>query len=140
MRKEGSRCFRDCFVSIHFCPHDPIASTTVRRSSPDSVRRYSNTPLSALTALRSMTPTCSSSLIRRDRRVGDIFGTPRRSSLKRVDPAMSSRSSGIVQRVHNTAEAIAIGQNCLYTDCLMQRQLYVSRPAPSSTQFVLYWY
>src|SRR5215469_9353126 len=119
MRKEGSRFFRDCFLSIHFCPHDPIASTTVSRSSPHPVRRYSNTPFSDLTALRSMTPACSSSFIRRDSRVGDIFGTPRRSSLKRVDPARSSRSSGIVQRVHNTAEAVAIGQNCLYTDCLM---------------------
>jgi hypothetical protein len=44
---------------------------------------------------------------------GDIRGTPRRSSLKRVEPAMSSRSSTTVQRVHNISAAIATGQNCL---------------------------
>src|SRR5215469_14020765 len=123
MRNEGSRFLRDCFLSIHFCPHDPIASTTVRRSSPDSVMRYSNTPFSDLTAVRSTTPASCSSFSRRDNRVGDILGTPRRRSLKRVDPAMSSRSSGMVQRVHNSSEAIAIGQNCLYTDCLIPVQL-----------------
>src|SRR5215469_8046142 len=136
MRNEGSRFLRDCFLSIHLCPHEPIASTTVRRSSPASVMRYSNTPVSDLTARRSMTPASSRSLSRRDNSVGDIFGRPRRRSLKRVDPAISSRNNGIVQRVHNTSDAIAIGQNCLYADCLIAARLYVTRYASTSTQLV----
>ncbi len=40
-------------------------------------------------------------------------GTPRRRSLKRVEPAIISRSNTIVQRVHRISAAIATGQNCL---------------------------
>jgi hypothetical protein len=42
------------------------------------------------------------------------LGTPRRKSLKRVEPAISSRIKTIVHRVHKTSAAIARGQNCLY--------------------------
>jgi hypothetical protein len=52
-------------------------------------------------------------LSRRDSNAGDIRGTPRRSSLKRVEPATSSRSKTTVQRVQSTSAAIATGQNCL---------------------------
>ena len=45
--------------------------------------------------------------------VGDIFGTPRLSSLKCLDPKQSSRIISNVQRVSNTSAAIATGQNCL---------------------------
>ena len=43
----------------------------------------------------------------------DILGTPLLRSLKRVEPAISSRNSTNVQRVHNISDAIATGQNCL---------------------------
>ena len=52
-------------------------------------------------------------LLRGTGKAGDIRGTPRRNSLKRVEPATSSRSNTTVQRVHNISAAIATGQNCL---------------------------
>ena len=58
-------------------------------------------------------PAASSSFSRCDSRAGDIRGTPRRRSLKRVEPAISSRSSTMVQRVHRISAAIATGQNWL---------------------------
>ena len=60
-----------------------------------------------------MMSAASSSFSRCDRSAGDIRGTPRRSSLNRVEPAMSSRSSTTVQRVHRISAAIATGQNLL---------------------------
>src|SRR5262249_55002070 len=45
-----------------------------------------------------MTPACSSSLRRFDRSVGDMRGTPRLRSLKRVEPYSSSRKRSAVQR------------------------------------------
>jgi hypothetical protein len=48
-----------------------------------------------------------------DSKAGDILGTPRRRSLKRVEPAMNSRNNTIVHRLHSSSEAIATGQNWL---------------------------
>ncbi len=56
-------------------------------------------------------PAASRSFSRCDRSAGDMRGTPRRKSLKRVDPAASSRTRTIVQRVHSISAAIATGQN-----------------------------
>ena len=39
-------------------------------------------------------------------------GTPRRRSLNRFDPQISSRTTSMVQRVHSTSAAMATGQNC----------------------------
>jgi hypothetical protein len=57
-------------------------------------------------------PAVSSSFSRRDSNAGDMRGTPRRNSLNRVEPANISRSTMMVQRVHNISAAIATGQNC----------------------------
>jgi hypothetical protein len=59
-----------------------------------------------------MMPNCSSSLRRLESSVGDMRETPRRKSLKRVEPAMSSRSSTIVQREPRISAVSATGQNC----------------------------
>jgi hypothetical protein len=59
-----------------------------------------------------ITPASSSSLSRFDSRVGDISGTPRRKSLKRVEPHRSSRTTSAVQREQTISAAIATGQNC----------------------------
>jgi hypothetical protein len=72
---------------------------------------YSDTPgCAAGTVL--ITPACSSSFNRFDRRVGDISGRPRRRSLKRVEPHNISRTIRAVQREQITSAAIATGQNC----------------------------
>jgi hypothetical protein len=52
-------------------------------------------------------------LKRFDRSAGDIRGTPRRSSLKRVEPARSSRRRTRVHLEQRISAAIARGQNCL---------------------------
>ena len=44
---------------------------------------------------------------------GDMRGTPRRRSLNRVEPAMNSRNTTMVHRVHRISAAMATGQNCL---------------------------
>jgi hypothetical protein len=46
-----------------------------------------------------------------DSNAGDIFGTPRRSSLNRVLPSNSSRTTSSVQRSSSTSIAFATGQN-----------------------------
>jgi hypothetical protein len=61
---------------------------------------------------RSITPTRSSVLSRFESRDGDISGTPRRSSLKRVLPDSSSRTTSGVQRSVSTSQVSAMGQNC----------------------------
>jgi len=61
--------------------------------------------------------------------VGDIFGTPRRRSLKRVEPAISSRIRTIVQRVQRISAAIASGQNCLYPAWAMSLPLCYVLPS-----------
>ena len=114
IRSDGSRVFRDRDDSTHFGPHMPIEITTSRRSCPAFVSRYSNTPRSDRTGVFSTIPAASRSFRRCDKSVGDIFGTPRRRSLKRVEPAIISRSRTIVQRVQSTSAAMARGQNCLY--------------------------
>jgi hypothetical protein len=58
-------------------------------------------------------PAASRSFKRRDSSAGDIRGTPRRKSLKRVEPAIISRNITTVQRVHRISAAIATGQNCM---------------------------
>ena len=94
-------------------PQTPNASTIGPSSRPAAVRRYSKTPASERDASRATIPAASRSLSRCDSNAGDIRGTPRRSSLKRVEPAMSSRSKTTVQRVQSISAAIATGQNCL---------------------------
>src|SRR5262245_2129563 len=98
---DGSRFLRDDWVSTHRWPQTPRPITIDCNSWPAAVRRYSKTPGSAVFA-RSMTPKFSSSFRRLDRSVGDIKGTPLRSSLKRVLPAYISRRTSTVQRVHST--------------------------------------
>jgi hypothetical protein len=58
-----------------------------------------------------MMPASSSSLSRFDSKVGDMRGTPRRRSLKRVVPHSISRSTSAVQREQTISAAIATGQN-----------------------------
>ena len=70
-------------------------------------------PGSLGSGVRVMTLAASNSLSRCDSKAGDIRGTPRRKSLNRVEPAMSSLSNKTVQRVHRISAAIATGQNCL---------------------------
>ncbi len=84
--------------------------TIGRRSSPASVSRYSATPPGP-GAVRT-TPAASNSLSRLDKSDGDIRGTPRRRSLKRVVPQSISRSTSTVQRVQRISAAIETGQNC----------------------------
>jgi hypothetical protein len=85
--------------------------TTGRRSSPAAVSRYSAAPVRSLPRAE-ITPASSSSLSRFDNSVGDIFGTPRRKSLKRAGPVSSSRSSSAVHFEQTISAAMATGQNC----------------------------
>jgi hypothetical protein len=57
-------------------------------------------------------PAPSGSFSRRESSAGDIRGTPRRSSLNRVEPANISRNTTMVHRVQSISAAIATGQNC----------------------------
>ena len=91
-------------------PQMPSDITTARKSSPASVSLYSTTPGWPVGTV-TITPTSSSSLRRFDSSVGDISGTPRRRSLKRVVPHSSSRTTSAVQREHTTSAAMATGQN-----------------------------
>ncbi len=61
---------------------------------------------------RRTTPARSSRRSRFDSSAGDIFGLPRRSSLKCRLPSSSSRTTSRVQRSSSTSIAFAIGQNC----------------------------
>ena len=81
-----------------------------RSSCPAWVRWYSTMPAWPV-GLVSITPACSSSLRRLESKVGDMRGTPRRRSLKRVLPHSSSRRISGVQRAQITSDAIATGQN-----------------------------
>ena len=97
--------------SIQRWPQTPSDMMTSRNSSPARVSLYSTTP-DVLDARATITPASSSSFSRFDSSVGDIRGTPRRRSLKRVEPLSISRSSSAVQREQMISAAIAIGQNC----------------------------
>ena len=83
---------------------------TGRRSSPASVSLYSTMPGWPVGTV-AITPASSSSLRRFDSSDGDISGTPRRRSLKRVVPHSSSRKTRAVQREHTTSAPMATGQN-----------------------------
>ena len=82
----------------------PIDSITGHSSLPAGVRWYSPPTWST-------TPTRSSVLSRLDSSAGDISGTPRRRSLKRVLPHSSSRTTSGVHLSVSTSEAMATGQN-----------------------------
>ena len=89
----------------------PSDMMTPRKSSPAWVSLYSTAPGWAA-GVTAMTPACSSSLRRFDRSAGDMRGTPRLRSLKRVEPYNSSRKSSAVQREQTISAAMATGQNC----------------------------
>ena len=107
----ASRLPSDASALIQRCPQTPIASTTGCRSRPALVSRYSNMPGSPRTGERDTIPAASRSFKRFDSSAGDMRGTPRRSSLKRVEPTMSSRKTTSVQRAHRISDAMATGQN-----------------------------
>ena len=106
----GSRFRSVSWDSTQRWPHDPMPTITGRRSSPASVSRYSTCPPAPGTVRT--TPALSKSFSRLDNSAGDIRGTPRLRSLKRVEPQSSSRTTSVVQRVHRISDAIATGQNC----------------------------
>ena len=80
-----------------------------RSSSPAGVRWYD---VARPSSVRRTTPASSSEPSRLARRVGDIRGTPRRSSLNWVLPQSSSRMTRAVQRSHSTSAPRATVQNC----------------------------
>src|SRR5688572_26507403 len=111
INKDGSRFLSDRDDSTHRCPQVPSDITTERKSSPASVSLYSTTP-GVSVGTEMMTPTSSSSFSRFDSSEGDMDGTPRRKSLKRVVPHSNSRTTSAVQREQMTSAAMATGQNC----------------------------
>ncbi len=82
-----------------------------RKSSPAAVSLYSVTPAGPV-GRAEITPARSSSFSRFDSSVGDIFGTPRRRSLNRAEPASNSRSTSGVHFEQTISAAMATGQNC----------------------------
>jgi hypothetical protein len=84
------------------------ASTTLTSSRPQSVSVYVVRPS---TSDRSTTPARVKVCSRLDSSVGDIFGTPRRRSLKCVVPASNSRTTNTVHRSSSNSMALATGQN-----------------------------
>ena len=82
-----------------------------RRSSPASVSLYSTWPGCPVRVVV-MTPASINSFSRFESSVGDISGTPRLRSLKRVVPHSISRSTSAVHREQMISAAMATGQNC----------------------------
>src|SRR5271166_3528092 len=66
--------------------------------------------------MRSTTPARDSDLSRLDNSAGDIFGSPRRRSLKCTLPRSNSLTTSNVQRSSSNSIALAIGQNWPYVD------------------------
>ena len=94
-------------------PQMPKASIRGRSSRPRGVSWYSNTAGSFGEAVRRTMSAASRSFSRWESSAGDMRGTPRRRSLNRVEPAISSRSTTMVQRGQRISAAIATGQNWL---------------------------
>ena len=86
-----------------------MATTIGQSSSPAGVRWYDVVRPSPI---RLTTPNSSSVRSRLASRVGDIRGTPRRISLNRVLPHISSRTTSGVHRSHSTSAPRATVQNC----------------------------
>ena len=111
INSDGSRFFSDSEDSIQRWPQVPSDITTPRKSSPASVSLYSTTPCWPV-GVTATTPASANSFSRFDSSVGDISGTPRLRSLKRVVPQSSSRRISAVHREQMISAAIATGQNC----------------------------
>jgi hypothetical protein len=86
-----------------------MLAITGRSSSPAAVRTYGAPPFPPRG--RRTTPARSSTSSRCLSKDGEIPGTPRRISLKRVAPAHSSRTIRSIQRWASVSEARATGQN-----------------------------
>ena len=84
-------------------------------SWPHSVSAYVVRPS---ISVRSTTPARVSDFSRLDSSAGDIFGTPRRRSLKCLLPSSSSRTTSMVHRSSSSSIAFATGQNWPYPDML----------------------
>src|SRR6476660_5939777 len=109
---------------IHRTPQAPRASTTSASSLPHSVSEYVVRPS---ISLRSTTPARVSDFNRFDSSAGDIFGTPRRRSLKCLLPSNSSRTTSIVQRSSSNSIALATGQNWPYPDIALPPRFAISQ-------------
>jgi hypothetical protein len=107
----GSRFFSDSEDSTQRWPQTPSDMTMPRRSSPACVSLYSTTPRGPV-GIAMTTPASASSFSRFESSVGDISGTPRLRSLKRLVPLSSSRNTSAVHREQMISAAIATGQNC----------------------------
>ena len=106
----GSRLRSESCDSTQREPHMPSPTTTPLRSWPAGVSPYSTAP--PLPRETETMPAFSSSFNRLESSAGDMRGTPRLRSLKRVVPQSSSRRMSGVQREQNTSAAIETGQNC----------------------------
>ena len=98
---------------IQRTPHSPSASTTVASSWPQGVSEYEVRPS---ISVRSTTPARLNDFSRLDKSAGDIFGTPRRRSLKCALPCSNSRTTSNVHRSSSNSIALATGQNWPYVD------------------------
>jgi hypothetical protein len=116
INREGSRFLSESDDSTHRCPHAPSDMMISRKSSPLLVSLYSTAPARSA-GIAVTRPESMSSFSRLDKSVGDMRGTPRRRSLKRVEPASISRRTNIVHREQTISAAIATGQNCPYLPC-----------------------
>src|ERR1700744_3372763 len=86
--------------------------------------------------MRSTAPAGVSDLRRLDNNAGDIFGSPRRRSLKCALPRSNSLTTSSVHRSSSNSIALAIGQNWPYVDIVLVERLL---PELTSTDRELHW-